>query len=186
MKAVLEALEPLSDGCFSIKVGSSAIPEVQTWAGELKKRENQREKMTSDPKVKDYHQKRVEIIIQDRETRRTTDISDHFHAHCTEAAQLLNMSRDQVYAEVLLLAVEMEPPPGGAPYPYIITSQRIRVLLPSGSVMMYPADVLVPLRTGNRTNKEMMTAVEAAHRYAAVREIVLTEKPEFLFYRGGK
>lgn len=124
------------------------------------------------------NQKKTEVVIREVVRRRTVDISDHFHAHITQLAQDLAMDRDQVYADVLLLAVENEPPSGGAPYPYSITAQKVVVVLPSGTRMVVPADVLIPHRTSNRTNKQMMTAIEAAHRYAAEREVVLRERPE--------
>lgn len=92
--------------------------------------------------------------------KRSTDISTHFHAHCTQIARETGMARDEVYLRVLLLACEIEVD-GGAPYPFTIVD-----------------DILYPHRTSSCTNKQMMTAVEAAHMYAAQCEIWLNEKPE--------
>ena len=89
-------------------------------------------------------------------SRRSVEISTHFHAHVTQiTAELwcagIPANRDEIYLRVLLLACEMEPTEGASMYPYIIID-----------------DVLHPKRTTNRTNKEMMQAVEAAHRFAVV------------------
>ena len=89
-------------------------------------------------------------------SRRSVEISTHFHAHVTQLAHELKwmgvpVERDEIYMRVLLLACEMEPTEGASLYPYVIVD-----------------DVLHPKRTTNRTNKEMMQAVEAAHRFAAV------------------
>jgi hypothetical protein len=68
------------------------------------------------------------------------------------------MDRNEVYMRVLLLACEIEAD-GGDPYSYTIVD-----------------DVLYPHRTSSCTNKEMITAVEAAHMYAATKGIFLNEK----------
>ena len=91
------------------------------------------------------------------EDPRSIDISDHFHAHVTELARKTGMSRDFVYQIVLLRACEIEVD-GGDPYPYVIIE-----------------GVLYPKSTKRRTNKEMMTAVEAAHMVAAEWGKFLTE-----------
>ncbi len=88
--------------------------------------------------------------------RRSVEISTHFHAHVTQVAHELKWmgvpaGRDEVYLRVLLLACEMEPVEGAEMYPYVIVN-----------------DMLHPKRTTNRSNKEMMQAVEAAHRFAVV------------------
>ena len=89
-------------------------------------------------------------------SRRSVEISTHFHAHVTQTAHELKwmgmpVTRDEIYLRVLLLACEMEPTEGASMYPYLIID-----------------DVLHPKRTTNRTNKEMMQAVEASHRFAVV------------------
>ena len=89
-------------------------------------------------------------------SRRSVEISTHFHAHVTQIAFELkwmgvDVSRDEIYMRVLLLACEMRPTEGAVHYPYLIID-----------------DVLHPKRTTNRINKEMMQAVEAAHRFAIV------------------
>lgn len=91
------------------------------------------------------------------EKHRSTDISTHFHAHLTQTARETGDDRELIYHRVLLLACEIETE-GGAPYPYSIID-----------------GVLYPHRTSSCTNKEMMTAVEAAHRYAALCGITLDE-----------
>ncbi len=90
--------------------------------------------------------------------KRSTDISDHLHAHITQIARELALDREYVYHRVLLLAVQIETE-GGDPYPYSIID-----------------DVLYPARTSSCTNKEIMTAVEAAHMFAAELGIYLNEK----------
>ena len=57
--------------------------------------------------------------------------------------------REQVYWLVLLKACEIDPPSGGAPYPYVIVN-----------------DTLYPQRTRDRTNKEMITACAACEAMA--------------------
>jgi len=89
-------------------------------------------------------------------SKRSVEISTHFHAHVTQITTDLKLtglpvSRDEIYLRVLLLACEMEPTEGASIYPYIILD-----------------DVLHPKRTTNRSNKEMMQAVEACHRFAVV------------------
>lgn len=92
--------------------------------------------------------------------QRSPKISTHFHAHITQIARERAFDRDYVYQVVLLLACEIEVD-GGSPYPYTIVN-----------------DILYPKRTSGRTNKQMMTAVEAAHMKAAEWEVGLNEKPE--------
>ena len=91
---------------------------------------------------------------------RSTDISTHFHAHITEMARETAQDRDYVYQVVLLLACDMQVD-GGSPYPFTIVK-----------------DMLYPKRTSNRTNRQMMTAIEAAHMKAAEWGITLNESPE--------
>ncbi len=125
--------------------------------------------------------KPVECIIQDVRHVRSTEISTHFHAHVSQVATDTGLHRDQVYVEALLLACEMEPPPGGAPYPFIIAQQQVKMILPGGTELVMPMDAMVPLRTSGRTNSEMLTAVEAIHRYAITRcdpVVCLRETPE--------
>ena len=111
------------------------------------------------------------ITIEDKKQKRSILISTHFHAHVTNIANYmiydcgLNISREQVYFEILLLACEMTPPEGAMPYPYVIVERNI------GNGMI--AEVLEPYRTSHTTNRQMMTAVEACHRYAAQ---IITEK----------
>jgi len=130
---------------------------------------------------KDGKVKPVEAIIQDRHITRSQAISRHWNAHLTNLAQETGIERDRIYLECLLLACEMEPPEGGLPYPYIVTAQNASLTLPSGKTMKIPMDVLIPLRTSGRSNREMITAVEAAHRYAITKcdpIVCLRETPE--------
>ena len=94
--------------------------------------------------------------------RRSDDISTHFHAHVTQLAKLTGMSRDEVYIRALVRACEIETD-GGADYPYLIVD-----------------GVLHPKRTSNRTNKEMMTAVEACHLLAMEWEVGPLEESSVL------
>jgi len=93
-------------------------------------------------------------------SRRTTDISTHFHAHITQITRDTGMERAEVYIRALLLACEIEVD-WGSPYPYVIVD-----------------DVLHPKRTTERTNKEMITAIGATHQFAAECEVTLREKSD--------
>jgi hypothetical protein len=76
-----------------------------------------------------------------------------------------------VYWECLLKALEIEAD-GAKPYPSVIVPRWI--LSPfSGELVLH--DLPQPLRTGTRTNAEMMTACEAAELYAAEHELILPE-----------
>lgn len=140
-------------------------------------------------KMKELYQARkgqiLDLKISDRKKLRSVDISTHFHAHVTQIARETGIERDRVYIEILLLACEIEPPAGGVPYPYIITSRRATVMLPSKTVVVVPADVLEPYSTTSCTNAQMMTAVEAAHYYASLKcdpAVTLNEKEEDWLY----
>ena len=97
---------------------------------------------------------------------RSKDISRRFNAHVTWMTRELHgqMSRAEVYIRGLLKAVEISPPPGGAPYRYKLVT---RALYPGGPV----ADVADPVPTSDATNKELMTACEALHFLAGEWEI---------------
>lgn len=108
-------------------------------------------------------------------SRRSIEISTHFHAHITQIARELACDRLQVYYYVLLKAIEIEVD-GGAPYPYSVIKKFVKNPI-SGEKMLI--DMVQPYSTSNRTNKEMMTAVEAAHQYATMDchpAIILKEK----------
>jgi len=96
------------------------------------------------------------------QSRRSKDISDHFHAHVTQLARETGIDRNEVYMRALIHACEIETE-GGAPYPYTIIDDR-----------------LYPWRTTNRSNKEMMTAVAAVHQFAAEAGVVLKESDDDL------
>ena len=91
---------------------------------------------------------------------RSVAISTHFHAHITQLARETGMEREYVYQAVLLLACEIETD-GGAPYPYTIVN-----------------DIAYPRRTSSCNNKQIMTAIEAAHMSAAEWGVYLEETPE--------
>lgn len=93
-------------------------------------------------------------------SKRSVEISTHYHAHVTQVAKDLAMSRDEVYMRTLLLACEIEVD-GGAPYPYTIVD-----------------DVLYPHRTSSCSNSQMITAVGAVHQYAAEHGIILRESED--------
>ena len=94
---------------------------------------------------------------QEIKKQRSKECSDHFHAHVTQAARETGIERDYIYQIALLRACEIKVE-GGAEYPYTIVS-----------------DVLYPKRTTGRTNKEMMTAIEAIHMISAEMGVFLTE-----------
>jgi hypothetical protein len=77
----------------------------------------------------------------------------------------------QVYYEVLLLALEVETE-GGAAYPFALITRGITSPITGLKVLI---DLPEPWRTSACNNKQLMTAVEAAHRYAAMRAIELRE-----------
>ena len=89
-------------------------------------------------------------------------------------ARELAVDRNYVYFQVLLLAIEIECE-GGSPYPYAIVP---RMIVSPITLLEEEIDLAEPLRTGNRTNKEMMTACRAAEIWAAQRGLTLPEKPE--------
>ncbi len=91
--------------------------------------------------------------------QRSTEISTRFHGHVTYVWRKLNeagteISRDEVYIRALLQACQLETVEGASPYPYLIID-----------------GVLIPKRTTNRTNKEMMQACEGVRQFAANRGI---------------
>lgn len=108
-------------------------------------------------------------------SQRSIAISTHFHSHITQIARALACDRLQVYYNVLCKAVEIEVD-GGSPYPWSIVKKFVKNPI-SGEKMLI--DMIQPYSTSNRTNKQMMTAVEAAHQYATMEcepAIILKEK----------
>ena len=98
--------------------------------------------------------------IQDRCSR---DIQVHFQGHITQIARETAQDRRYVYWNVLLKAIQIEVD-GGDPYP-----------------CDYVDDMVYPYRTSLCTNKQMMTAVEAAHMYAVqdcYPAVILREKDD--------
>jgi hypothetical protein len=104
--------------------------------------------------------------------RRSNEISVHFHSHITEISRESGIPRNKVYWEVLILAVEIGQIDGGSPYPYVMVDVKIKSPI-SGKIIKIPA--VHPHSTSMRNNKQMMTAVEASHIYAAKAGIKLTE-----------
>lgn len=92
--------------------------------------------------------------------QRSVESSTHFHAHVTQIARETGLDRDYVYHMVLLKACEILAD-GGSPYPYTIIN-----------------DILYPAPTSSCTNKQLMTAIEAAHMTAGEWGVELNEKPE--------
>ena len=87
-------------------------------------------------------------------SKRSVEISTRFHGHCTFVARNLQLDRNLVYFMSLLKATEVICD-GGSPYPYIIVPRKIMNPL---SMKIETLDLPVPLRTSNRTNKQMMSA----------------------------
>lgn len=87
--------------------------------------------------------------------KRSTEISSRFHSHVTWITQQLHgqVTRDYVYWMCLLKACEIEPPEGGAPYPYDILPDVAEIAGEKVEI-----DRLQPKPTSSRNNKEMMTA----------------------------
>ena len=116
------------------------------------------------------------LILQDEKQFRSTSISTHFHGHVTWIWKKLNgyginIDRLEVYFEVLLLACKMPKTEGAYEYPYTIID-----------------NVFYPKPTRECTNKELMQAIEACHRFAAsevqdkyglIEGIILPEKEEW-------
>jgi len=96
-------------------------------------------------------------------SKRSVEISTRLHGHLTFIARNLQLDRNFVYFMVLLKATEVICD-GGSPYPYIIVPRRI---LNPISMEREIHDLPVPLRTSNRTNKEILTALFAAELYWA-------------------
>jgi len=110
------------------------------------------------------------LILEDIKKHRSTAISTHFHAHVYSIykelkAAGINTTVNKIYFECLLLACEMETVEGASPYPYEIIERKI-ITYKKEDYITVP--ILEPLRTSNRSNKQMMQAVEATHRYASV------------------
>lgn len=113
--------------------------------------------------------KKLIVTIEDKKKRRSTDISTHFHAHITYIHRVLahdfgiNVTRENIYIDVLLLAHSMGATEGGDEYPCIQVLRKIEI--ERGKII--EIEIPYPCPTRYRTNKQMMTAVEACHRYAA-------------------
>lgn len=108
-------------------------------------------------------------------SKRSIEISTHFHAHITQIAKELSIARYIVYWDVLIFAIEIEVN-GGAPYPYEIRKTYVKSPITGEKIL---CDVVQPYTTSKRTNREMMTAVEACHLYATTKchpAIILKEK----------
>ena len=120
-----------------------------------------------------------DLILIDKEHKRSTEISTHFHAHVWYITKMLieagiKISREQIYFECLLLACEMETEDGASPYPFVYVEREIitghyRHPITREHLNIYKAiSILEPLRTSDRSNKQLMQGVEATHRYASV------------------
>jgi len=94
-------------------------------------------------------------------SKRSVEISTRLHGHITFIARNLQLDRNFVYFSVLLKATEIIAD-GGSPYPYIIVPRKIMDPI---SMKIVTLDLPVPLRTSNRTNKEIMTALFAAELF---------------------
>lgn len=97
--------------------------------------------------------------LVEQKQNRSIEISNHFNAHLTQIWQESGSSRLYHKAMVLLTAIEIGAVDGGDEWSYTIVEG---VLMPD-------------LSTSGKTNKQMMTAVEACHVYAARNEITLRE-----------
>ena len=96
-------------------------------------------------------------------SKRSVEISTRFHGHCSYVARNLQLERDYVYFMSLLKATEVVCD-GGSPYPYAVIPRKIMNPI---SMEVEVHDLPVPLRTSNRTNKEMMTACFAIELFWA-------------------
>jgi len=115
------------------------------------------------PAMLDFMSPKKTYELKLSKSKRSVDISTRFHSHCTFIARNLQLDRNFVYFSVLLKATEVICD-GGSPYPYIIVPRKIMDPI---SMRMVTLDLPVPLRTSNRTNKELMTACFAAELYWA-------------------
>lgn len=95
--------------------------------------------------------------------KRSIEISTRFHGHITFMARELQLDRNYVYFMVLLKATEIRCD-GGSPYPYVTVPRKIMSPI---TMRVETHDLPVPLRTSNRTNKEMMTACFGAELFWA-------------------
>ena len=96
-------------------------------------------------------------------SKRSVEISTRLHGHLTFIARNLQLERNYVYFSVLLKATEVIAD-GGSPYPYVIIPRKI---LNPISMEYEILDLPIPLRTSNRTNKEILTALFAAELFWA-------------------
>jgi len=99
------------------------------------------------------------LILEDMKKHRSTEISTHFHSHITNIYNYLRragiqVKRLKIYFDCLLLACEMKVVEGASEYPYTIIDS-----------------ILYPKPTKSCNNKQVMQAVEAAHRYASIEVI---------------
>lgn len=103
---------------------------------------------------------------------RSSECSTHLNGHITAIvkemkrrgmypAQSFDSVWQYVHDHVLVLACEIDPVEGGAEYPHYIEDGRLH-----------------PFGSSKCNNKQVMTAIEAAHRYAAERlpEYALPER----------
>ena len=98
--------------------------------------------------------------------KRSTDISNRFNARITALTKGSGYNRAQVYFEVLLMAIDSVAD-GGDPYPYEIIERPVISPISREQVRIPMAE---PLRTSDRTNKEMMTACAATDLWLAEKQ----------------
>ena len=115
-----------------------------------------------------------DLTLIDKEHKRSSEISTHFHAHVWYITKMLieagiKVSREQIYFECLLLACEMETADGASPYPFEIMERKTHTIIDN---IRYKLDKIIPIlepwRTSACNNKQLMQAIEATHRYASV------------------
>jgi|GEM_PF-3614443 len=114
-------------------------------------------------KMVDFMQPKKTYELKLSKSKRSVEISTRLHGHITFIARNLQLERDYVYFMVLLKATEVICD-GGSPYPYVIIPRKIMNPI---SMQVESHDLPVPLRTSNRSNKEIMTACFAAELYWA-------------------
>lgn len=101
------------------------------------------------------------------------EYSRRFNGHLTQCSRESGIDRDRLKLEILRKCVDEQwQCNGGSPYPYTIID--VKLLQPIGDITH--VEVMEPLSTSGRTNKQMMTAYDCLCDFAAKNGIILLEK----------
>ena len=115
------------------------------------------------PIIKELLNPKKSYNLKENKSIRSVEISNRLNGHLTWIARELALNRNYVYFQVLLKATEITVD-GGSPYPFVIIPRKI---LNPISMKLETLDLPVPLRTSQRSTRELITACEAAQLYWA-------------------